>query len=141
MSTHLSTLTVIASLSSVWAFPVQEPKYSTRGQGSQQEVKLKKLYKKNKIDITVYSEMHVLTLCCRESQVKITEEQWKSDLSATCDMPWPSLPRLCPWHRPSVFYRFIRTGTRRSESQLKIAEEQCKSELSSSPTCNMPWPR
>ena len=42
--------------------------------------------------------MQVLTLCCKESQVKIHEEQWKSDLSATptCDMPWrrPHLPRF-----------------------------------------------
>ena len=41
----MSTLTVIASLSSVRAFPVQEPKYSTRGQGSQQAVKLKNIHK------------------------------------------------------------------------------------------------
>ena len=40
--TSMSTPTVIANLSSFRAFPVQEPKYSTRGQSSQQAVKLKK---------------------------------------------------------------------------------------------------
>ena len=54
--------------------------------------KTKEVYVKNKTDITVYSEMHVVALCCIESQVKIAEEQCKSDLSATptCNMPWPS---------------------------------------------------
>ena len=41
--------------------------------------KTKEIYVKNKIDITVYSEMHVVTLCCREGQMKIAEEHYKSD--------------------------------------------------------------
>ena len=54
--------------------------------------KTTELYIKNKIDVTVYSEMQVVTLCYSESQVKIAEEQCKSDLSATptCNMPLSS---------------------------------------------------
>ena len=45
----------------------------------------------------------MVTLCCRESQVKIAEEQCKSDLSATCNMPCPSWPIPRHGPGPSVF--------------------------------------
>ena len=81
----------------VRAFKVQ--KYSVQEQQKFSKItrqsacsKTREIYLKNNIEISDCSETDVVTMCCRKSQVKIVEEQRKSDLSApaTWNMPLPS---------------------------------------------------
>ena len=87
--------------------------------------------------------MHVLTLFCRESQVKFAEEKWKQrQLVTYFGLACPDFNGLGSSLGLVVFLSFYTHRYQKiRESQVKIAEEQCKSELSAMPTCNMPWPR